>query len=331
MTTYTLAADIGGTNSTFALTAASDEVFTTRLDSQAFADFDAVLSEFLNQADVASENIISACFAIAGPVSGETATVTNLPWIVNTQAVADKFDIAHVRLCNDFEAVGQGIAGLADDDLLSLQAGEPDLNAPRAVIGAGTGLGQAFLIPRTHNGVQQWQVFPTEGGHTDFAPMEVAQIPLWEKLTQRLGHVSYERVVSGRGLVEIYRFLQETGQAAESSACREAMLAGDAAAEISRFALVEQDELALMAIDWFIRLYGAQAGNFALSILPRGGFYLAGGIAAKNRAAFEDGRFIEAFLNKGRMRPILERVPVRLILRSDVGLLGAQLLSKQVQ
>ncbi len=331
MTTYTLAADIGGTNSTFALTAASGEVSSARLDSQNFASFDDMLTAFLAQVGVRGIDITVACFAIAGPVTGETATVTNLPWIAETQAISDTFEIADVRLCNDFQAVGYGIAALSEDDLLSLQKGAPDLTSPRAVIGAGTGLGQAFLIPRTQNGMQQWQVFPTEGGHTDFAPINVTQLPLWEKLTQRLGHVSYERLVSGVGLVEIYQFLLETGEIAESAACREAMLVGDAAAEISRFALVKKDPMALATLDWFVRLYGAQAGNFALSILPRGGLYLAGGIAAKNRSAFEDGRFMTAFLDKGRMRPVLEKIPVNLILRTDVGLLGAQVLAKQVQ
>ncbi len=331
MTTYTLAADIGGTNSTFALTAASGVVTTTRFDSQAFADFDGVLNAFLTEAGINGGDVLSACFAIAGPVTGETATVTNLPWIVETQAVSQTFDIPHIRLCNDFEAVGYGITALGDDDLLSLQKGKPDLTAPRAIIGAGTGLGQAFLIPRLDNGIRHWQVFPTEGGHTDFAPMTPAQIPLWEKLNQRLGHVSYERLVSGMGLVEIYTFLLEVGEIVESVDCREAMLAGDAAAEISRFALEKGDVLALAALDCFVRVYGAQAGNFALSILPRGGLYIAGGIAAKNQSAFEDGRFMTAFLDKGRMQPVLEQIPVNLILRTDVGLLGAQALAKQVQ
>ena len=331
MTTYTLAADIGGTNSTFALTAASGEVVTTRFDSQAFADFDGVLKALLAEVGVNGSDISAACFAIAGPVTGETATVTNLPWIVETQVVSQTFNIPHVLLCNDFEAVGHGIAVLGDGDLLSLQKGDADLTAPRAVIGAGTGLGQAFLIPRLEGGKRTWQVFPTEGGHIDFAPLDKAQIPLWEKLSQRLGHVSYERVVSGMGLVEIYHFLAEAGEIAESADCREAMLGGDAAAEVSRFALKNGDALALAALDWFIRLYGAQAGNFALSILPRGGLYLAGGIAAKNRSAFEDGRFMTAFLDKGRMQPVLEQIPVNLILRGNVGLLGAQVLAKQVQ
>jgi len=321
-----LAADIGGTKTLFQLsTERGDIVFEKEYVSQQFASFDLVLADFLSQDQVKEHQVSSACFAVAGPVSGHDATVTNLPWTLNADVLASQFEITHVHLCNDFEAVAYGISCLGDDDVFILQEGDEDKHAPRAIIGAGTGLGQALLLP---NG-DGWQVVATEGGHTDFAPTDRLQTHLLEHLIERFGHVSYERVVSGVGLVTIYEFLRAYQQADENEHLRQAMMSSDAGAAISQFALEHEDPLATEALELFIQIYGAQAGNLALTVSPRGGIYLAGGIAAKNLERFKNGLFIESFSAKGRMKALMEKIPVRIVLQPKVGLLGARLLAKQ--
>ena len=300
---HVLAADIGGTKTLFQLTMGNDDVI-----------FDKHCT------------IERACFAVAGPVSGHDANVTNLPWQLNADDLATHFNIKHVHLCNDFEAVAHGIACLTEDEIVTLQQGDVDETMPRAVIGAGTGLGQALLFP-IENG---WRVVSTEGGHTDFAPSDNKQILLLEHLIKRFGHVSYERVVSGVGLVTIYQFLRAYEQYDENPQLRQLMMAGDPAAAISKFANDHHDALASEALNLFIQIYGSQAGNLALTVSPRGGLYLAGGIAAKNIERFIQGQFINAFVAKGRMQPLMEKIPVHLITQPRVGLLGARLLAQKI-
>jgi len=322
-----LAADIGGTKTLFQLTMDNGDVLLEKeYVSQKYANFDLVLTAFLAQDQIKHCTIGRACFAVAGPVSGRDAKVTNLPWQLNTDDLAQRFNINHVHLCNDFEAVAHGIACLAEDEIVTLQQGEVDEMMPRAVIGAGTGLGQALLFP-VANG---WQVVSTEGGHTDFAPTDNKQILLLEHLIERFGHVSYERVVSGAGLVTIYHFLRAYEQEGENPQLHQAMMAGDPAAAISQFANDQQDSLAGQALNLFIQIYGAQAGNLALTVSPRGGLYLAGGIAAKNIERFKQGHFINAFLSKGRMQSLMAKIPVHLIIQPKVGLLGARLLAQKI-
>ncbi|NOQ81632.1 MAG: glucokinase [Methylophaga sp.] len=321
-----LAADIGGTKTLFQLSSEQGDVlFEKEYVSQQFASFDLVLADFISQDQVSNHQITSACFAVAGPVSGREANVTNLPWALNADALESQFGLQHVHLCNDFGAVAYGIACLNEDDFFILQQGEEEITAPRAVIGAGTGLGQALLLP-TGDG---WTVVATEGGHTDFAPTDRQQLLLLEHLIERFGHVSYERVVSGVGLVTIYEFLRAYHQADENEELRQAMINDDPGSAISQFALEHQDPLANEALDLFIQIYGAQAGNLALTVSPRGGLYIAGGIAAKNLERFKQGLFMQTFNAKGRMKPLMERIPVRIIMQPKVGLLGARLLAQE--
>ncbi len=321
-----LAVDIGGTKTLFQLSTDDNEVILEcTYASGNYASFDAVLSEFLSNEVIKSLSIDSACFAVAGPVLGRDAYVTNLPWQLNADELANKFAIDHIHLCNDFEAVGYGISCLSDDDIVTLQQGQPVEGAPRAVIGAGTGLGQALLIPEAQN----WKVLATEGGHVDFAPTNKRQILLLENMMKRFGQVSYERLVSGIGLVTIYEFLRAYLQYDEDPKLRQAMIATDPSAAISDFAINNGDSLASQALDMFVEIYGSQAGNLALSVLPRAGLYIAGGIAAKNLARFQTGTFITAFNAKGKMADLAKTIPVRLILEPKVGLLGARLLARQ--
>ena len=323
---YTLAADIGGTKTLFQLSMDNDAVvFEQEYASQQFVSFDLVLAAFLSQDQVKQCKIEHACFAVAGPVFEREAQVTNLPWHLNADELSEHFNIQHIHLCNDFEAIAHGIACLSDDELITLQQGKVDNTQPRVVIGAGTGLGQALLFPVNN----AWQVVPTEGGHTDFAPTDNLQTLLLEHLIERFGHVSYERVLSGIGLVTIYEFLRAYKQYDENPQLRQNMMTGDPAAAISQFANEQGDPLALESLDLFIQIYGAQAGNLALTVSPRGGVYIAGGIAAKNSERMQSGLFINAFIAKGRMKSLLEKMPVHLITQPKVGVLGAQLLAKQ--
>jgi len=321
-----LAADIGGTKTLLQLSTMQGElIYEKEYVSQQFASFDLVLAEFLGQDEIKEYQVSSACFAVAGPVLDRDANVTNLPWTLNGDALESQFELKHVHLCNDFEAVAYGIPCLSNEDLFTLQEGKEDKLAPRAIIGAGTGLGQALLLPDGN----KWKVVATEGGHTDFAPTNRLQTHLLEHLIERFGHVSYERVVSGVGLVTIYEFLRAYQQHDENQALRQAMINDDPGAAISQFAVDHDNPLAAEALELFIQIYGAQAGNLALTVSPKAGVYLAGGIAAKNLEWFKNGLFIKAFNDKGRMRPLMERIPVRIVLQPKVGLLGARLLAKQ--
>jgi glucokinase len=243
--------------------------------------------------------------------------------------------IEKISLINDFVAVGYGIAGLEPQDLHTLQAGEVQADAPIAVIGAGTGLGQGFLI-RQPNG--SYRVYGTEGGHTDFAPRNELEFQLLKYLRDKmdLTRVSVERVVSGMGIVSIYQFLRDRQDITESPQVaaairtweREAGMSEksvDPAAVIAIAAADQQDHLSQKTMEIFAELYGAEAGNLALKLLPYGGLYIAGGVAAKNLPLLKSGSFLHAMTDKGRMRPLMERVPVRVICNQKVGLIGAAL------
>jgi glucokinase len=296
-----IAGDVGGTKTL--LRCVEDDgagSLEARYDSTAYETFDAMLREFVERVPGAAE---AACFAVAGPVHDGRATVTNLGWVMEEAALASAFGIGHVSLINDFHGVALGVPLLRESDLLPLQKGDRDRTAPAGVLGAGTGLGEAILVHR--DGV--YDVLASEGGHQDFAPQDEEQTRLFLELHRHYGHVSWERLVSGMGLVNIFTFLG--GDEIEPAEIAERADAGD--------------ERATRTFEIFVDLYGAEAGNLALRILARGGIYLAGGIAAKNSARFADGRFLEAFLRKGRFRELMETIPVDLILNEEVGLLGA--------
>lgn len=315
-----LAADIGGTQTRLQINSVDGEVLLSqRFVSGEFLNFDDLLADFINSLPADYLPIESACLAVAGPITGRTAKVTNLPWLIDADALCRVQPINQIRLINDFAAVGEGIACLNADDLIVLQAGKPDLSAPRAVIGAGTGLGQAYMTP-IHDG---WQVWATEGGHSDFAPTDALQQQLLDFLLQQYVHVSYERIVSGMGLVNIYQFLSDLQQ---TESRIDPMT--DIPAQISLLAQ-QKDPLATQTMALFVDIYGAQAGNLALTVMPGGGLYLAGGIANKNQAFFTDGQFIKAFLAKGRMQTLLEAIPVYLIKTDETGLRGAALMAQK--
>ncbi len=330
MAKLVLAGDIGGTKTLLQLVSVEDggfyAVYERRFDSVAHHDFNSLLGEFMHAAasqPAAAGQVDAACFGVAGPIHGQSAKITNLGWTINAESVGAGFGIADVRLINDFAAVGFGIEALHEDDVFSLQAGEPEKYGTRAVLGAGTGLGEGILVWQGGH----YQTLPSEGGHVDFAPVDEDQDGLLRYLRPIFGHVSYERILSGAGLVKIFEYLTGTGLEKATEPLRQAMQENDPAAAISEFGLGERDPAAVRALDMFIAIYGAQAGNLALTTLPKGGVYVAGGIAPKIIARLKRGEFMRAFNDKGRFASLMQSIPVRVVMNPKVGLLGAALIA----
>ena len=259
-----------------------------------------------------------ACFGIAGPVQNGRVEASNLPWIIEQARLAKQIQLPATWLINDLEASAWGIGGLEAEDLVSLNRVAPSVGN-QAVIAPGTGLGEAGLF---WNGSQH-EVFACEGGHADFAPQGELQIELLRFLARRYEHVSYERVLSGPGLVNVYEFLRDKGCADEPAGFAGQLAQGDAAAAISQAALNGINSLAEQALDLWISVYGAEAGNLALKAMATGGIFLGGGISPKILSKLTGPIFMRAFLNKGRLRPLLESIAVQVITNDKAGLLGA--------
>ncbi|MBD2691990.1 glucokinase [Anabaena catenula] len=333
--TLLLAGDIGGTKTILRLVESSDSLGLKTLYEESyrsgdFADLVPIVQKFLATANTSTPE--KACFGIAGPVVKNTARLTNLTWFLDTERLAQELGILSISLINDFAAVGYGIFGLTKQDLLTLQVGKHQPEAPMAVIGAGTGLGQGFLIKQGNH----YHVFPSEGGHADFAPRTELEFQLLKYLLDKHGiqRASVERVVSGLGITSIYQFLRDRQLATESPEISQVVRsweqeAGksektvDPGAVIGSAALAKSDRLSEQTMQLFIEAYGAEAGNLALKLLPHGGLYIAGGIAPKILPLMQNGSFLLNFTQKGRMRSILEEIPVHIILNQQVGLIGA--------
>lgn len=316
-----LSGDIGGTKTRLAVINVDGiQLRTEREQSYASRDylvFDELLADFLSGPDIPER----AAFGIAGPVQGRVVQTTNLPWRIDADALQARFGFAHCMLCNDLEATASAIPALVEEDLLILHTGAAHAAGNMAVIAAGTGLGEAGLF---WDG-QQYHPFATEGGHTSFSPGDEMEVALLHHLQQRYGHVSWERIVSGPGLVNLHEFLCLYRHAAIPDWLNHEMQQGDAAAAIANAALGERDDLCAEALDWFVCLYGAEAGNLALKVMSRGGLFIGGGIAPKILPHLQDGAFLDAFFSKGRMRPLLETMPLKVILNDRAALFGAAL------
>lgn len=320
MSTMILAGDIGGTKTRLALFRTNGRrclpVRDKLYSSRDYAGLEEVLQEFIPEA---SGSIRSACFGVAGPVVGGRVRTTNLPWNVEAARLRRKFRIPTVLLMNDLEAMAYGTRGLRTRDLRILNPGRPGPSGNRAVIAAGTGLGEAILY---WDGTD-YAASASEGGHTDFGPRSPIEIELLEYLSKRFDHVSYERVVSGPGLFHIYQFLRDRRSSGEPSWLAERFEREDPATVITATASDGSHPLCVRALDLFVSLYGAEAGNLALKSLATGGVYLGGGIAPKIINKLLDGTFMKAFTAKGRYASMLGRIPVRVIFNEKTGLLGA--------
>jgi glucokinase len=319
-----LAGDIGGTNARLALyddqKSGLDLVKTGVFPSQHYPGLEKIVAEFVQTAGVQPAK---ACFGIAGPVTNGRVVTSNLPWIIESRLLADELKIPRADLINDLEATGWGIGALSADDLVPLNdvSGKIGTTATGnlALIAAGTGLGEGGLY---WDGVRH-HVFASEGGHCDFAPLNDLEVELFNYLRSRYEHVSYERVLSGPGLVNIFEFLRDTGRGKPPDWLVGEIVEADAAAAISRAGLSGKCAVCAQALDIFVAIFGAEAGNLALKLKATGGVFLAGGIAPKVLSKLQTPAFLDAFLNKGRMRRLMEIMPVSVITNDKLALLGA--------
>jgi len=313
-----LAGDIGGTHTRLALYAVANPLVllrSTTVASHGYPSLEAALGEFLRP----GERVQAAAFGIAGPVIDGEVRATNLPWHVVPARVAAGLAGARVQLFNDLETTALGVLALPADRLHVLQEGTGRAGNV-AVIAAGTGLGQAFL----HWDGSRHRPAATEGGHADFAPSTGEDVQLLHYARQRFGHVSWERVVSGPGLGLLFRFLVDvSGRSMEPRIAEELAAGGDENAIVGRAGVDGTCDTCREAVDWFVRLYGAQAGNLALSVMALGGVYVGGSIVGKLLPRIETGAFVTAFAAKGRYQALLEAIPIRAVLEPNASLYGA--------
>lgn len=317
-----LAADVGGTHARLALFR-QEEVrgrpALVRQDEWLSEEHGGLLP--ILEAFLASEEVLpdAVCLAVAGPVREGRGRLPNLGWRVDAGDLRRATGIERLRLVNDFDAIARGVLLLRDDELAVLGPGDREGEGLVAVVGAGTGLGVAAVEPSA----EPPRVHGSEGGHSEFAPVTEAEWALSRYLAVRHGRASWERVLSGDGLVEIFRHLEGLGETPELDAVRREMEDDDPAAVISRHGMAGDDPLSERALDMFVMAYGRFAGDVALTLGARGGVYVAGGIAPRIVDILRDGRFMEAFRSKGRMERYMAEIPVWVVLNQDVGLLGA--------
>jgi len=314
-----LAGDVGGTKVNLALYDFVNGKLTHKRDKQYWAKEHTGLEEIVKEFVVA-EKITAACFGVPGPVREGRLRLTNLPWTLDSRELATRLKIDYVFLINDLQANGYGIAELSSEQVYTLSDGDARQMANRALISAGTGLGEAFMIWDGRDYVP----YPSEGGHSDFAPRNEDEIDLLRFLKQKYaGRISFERVVSGQGMPNIYEFLREVRGLDEPAWLAERMAKEDPNVVITELGLAAKSEICEKTLDMFVSAYGAEAGNLALKILSLGGLYVGGGIAPRILEKLKDGTFLKAFTDKGRLSQLLVNTPVRVILESKTALMGA--------
>lgn len=315
-----LAGDIGGTHTRLAFFDVSGgrlhELSLSVFPSREYRGLEEIVSGFLHDSGLRPA---AACFGVAGPVRNGAVQTPNLPWMVKAKSLADALSLGEIMLINDLEANAWGIATLDAKDVVLLTPARSNASGNQGVIAAGTGLGEAGIYC---DGLQ-YRVFATEGGHADFAPRTEIETELLRYLAARYGHVSYERVVSGPGLVNIFHFLRDTNRGTEPQWLTEQLAHGDPAAAISQAALENRCPLCEQALDMFVSIYAAEAGNLALKLMATGGIYLGGGIAPRLLPKWTSPLFMQSFIGKGRMQPLLESIPVRVIINDKTALRGA--------
>ncbi len=304
-----LAGDIGGTNARLALFEEDRILFQRQYPSSKIKGIEQAFELF--QAEIGAPLPEAAAIAVAGVVEDQCVSATNIPWTLCAESIRKNTGFEKVILLNDFEAAAWGTLTLKTGELIPLGGGSRDPSGPRAVLGAGTGLGQALVVPCESG---SYRVLPTEGGHTDFAPRGEEQIQLLEFLLQEREHVSVEQVLSGPGLVNIYRFLEDSPDLPDEP---------DVPAWITREAMSDPGSTAARALRIFVEIYGAEAGNLALKSLATGGVYIAGGIAPRILDALAGWGFREAFEAKGRMKKVMKKIPTWVVTDTNLGLRGA--------
>ena len=317
-----LAGDVGGTKTVLALFDETGErpgrVREETYPSGSAASFEELAVRFLETSG--RPQVRAACFGVAGAVVDGRAKATNLPWQIDEVTLASTLGMPRVRLLNDLEAAAYGVLVEPPDALHTLQAGAlPKGGGTMALIAAGTGLGEAIM---PWDG-QEHRVLPSEGGHADFGPRDELEAAMWAFLKAEFGHVSYERVLSGPGLFNVYRFLRHHRKLDEPAWLAAEIKAGHPAAAVSKAALAQSDPVCVEALALFVSIYGAEAGNLALKAMAVGGVFVGGGIAPKILPALKSGRFLETFVDKGRLGQVLRSIPVHVVLDPRAPLLGA--------
>ncbi len=305
-----LCGDIGGTKTLLGLGQGTELLVDHRYANADFEDFPGLLAAFFKETRADPSQISGGCLALAGPIAddGRSARLTNLPWAIDAAALSHRFGLPALKLANDFAAAAQGAVTAAPTQRITLQAGQPLAAAPCLVVGAGTGLGMAMVLPQGDS----WRVVAGEGGHAAFAPADEQQAELWAFLRSRHGRVTWERVVSGPGLCAIHEFV--------AGACL-------TAEEISRRALGDAKCAERRSLDLFLAAYGAFAGDMGLACLARGGVFLAGGIAGKLLPVLQQSPFLAAFNAKAEHAAIAARLPLHVATDPLLGLRGALLLA----
>ena len=318
-----LAGDIGGTKTNVGIYSPDkgprEPLFDGTFPSGQYASLEDLVSEFLSKCSI---KVDQAIFGVAGPVVGGQAKITNLPWVIEEKQFRETLNIRSVHLLNDLEAIAYGLTLLTRKDLHTLNEGVPIPRGTLAVIAPGTGLGEAFLMWD----VERYRAYPSEGGHADFGPTNPLEIDLLRYLHKKMEHVSYERICSGHGLPNIYRYLKDSGYAEEQAWLAEQLAtADDPTPVIISVALNAERKSALCrtTLEIFISTLGAEAGNLALKVMATGGRYLGGGISPRIISLLNDGPFIESFTNKGRFSELVSRIPVHVILNPKIALIGA--------
>lgn len=317
-----LAGDVGGTKVHLALYGFEHQqlahVRDEKYPAHLFAGLEDVVARFLFESG--NPEITAACFGVPGPVRGGHLRLTNLPWVLDSRELSRNLNITHLFLINDLEANGYGVAELTPEQMYSLNPGDPAAVGHRALVSAGTGLGEGVLVWTGKSHVPM----ASEGGHCDFAARSELEIELLEYLMKKLGgRVSWERVVSGPGVTNIYEFLRDVKGMEEPEWLRERMKSEDPNAVIGEIGEQCTNELCTKTLEMFVSAYGAEAGNLTLKALALGGMYLGGGIAPKIQKTMQGGKFMEAFVDKGRLSELLIQTPVHVILESRCALMGA--------
>lgn len=318
-----LAGDIGGTKTVLALFDVDEgaslitrhPVMERTFPSQQYQSLELIIEEFLREGE---HHVSAGSFGVAGPVVGDRAQVTNLPWVIEAGAMRARFGF-DIHLLNDLEALATAVPYLEGTDLITLNEGERVERGAIGVIAPGTGLGEAFLVWTG----DRYQSYPSEGGHCAFGPTTPLQLEMLNYWLPRMGHVSYERVCSGIGIPNIYTFLRETGRHVEPDWLREQMAdATDLTPVIVRAAVAGEAEICSATLELFMEILGDQAGNLALTVLATGGVYLGGGIPGRILPQLQKGPFMKFFQDKGRFSQMMGRVPVHIIFNPKAALYG---------
>jgi glucokinase len=285
--------------------------------SQEHGSLSEIIAAFIQAEGIA---VHSACLGVAGPVRRGRSKISNLPWLIDSRDLAKQLKLDSVGMINDLEAYAYGIDGLDSKDFVTLNAGSEDAEGNRAVISARTGLGVAGLY---WDGYRH-HPFACEGGHSDFAPRNALEMELLAYLQKKYGRISYERLLSGPGIKNIYDFLRDARKADEPQWLKDQIAAApDPPAVISQLAQEGKAAICDQTLSIFVSIYGAETGNCALNFLSTGGIFIGGSVAAKNVSKMKDPIFMKSFLDKGRMVDLLKEIPVTIVLNDDSGIIGA--------